>query len=185
MRILAFGDVHDEESYYEDIVHKIEEFRPSLVIGVGDIVNYKKLLDNISKGRTKFDFVFVHGNNDSLEDIQARVKKQRLIHYLNNDVKKIGNIKFFGIGGVVGVKSRNFSLKTLKSQLEKTDEVDILITHLDPDSRGGDLIKEFVRDKKPKYWIHGHEHEGAGRIYRIGGTILINASKPVVMDLEL
>jgi Icc-related predicted phosphoesterase len=185
MRILAFGDVHDEQSYYQDIDEKIKEFKPQLVIGVGDVVNYKTLVEYLKKGKSKFDFVFVHGNNDNLEDIKARLKKNKFMHYSDSKVKKIGKIKFLGIGGVLGKRSRNFTSKKLMAILKNIENFDILITHLDPRSKGSEILKEFVRDKKPKYWFHGHKHEDAGRIGKIGKTVVVNASRPVVMDLEL
>lgn len=185
MRVLAFGDVHDEDAYYQDIQEKLVEFMPELVLSVGDIVNYKKLFECLEKGKTRFEFVFVHGNNDNLEEIRAILKGNPSRHYLSDKPIKIGLTTFSGIGGVLGVKERNFSEAGLKRRLESSIGADLLLTHLDPESAGGDIITGFVREHQPKYWIHGHKHEGAGRIKRMGKTIVINASKPVVMDLQL
>ena len=185
MRILAFGDLHDREYYYSDIEEKIREFKPELVMGVGDIVNYKKLVSHLVGSGIEFDFVFVHGNNDNLEDVKARLRENKFMYYLDSEVQTVKKIKFLGVGGVLGVKSRNFRIKELKKIIEKIEKVDILITHIDPDSRGGHLFREFVWKKEPKYWFHGHKHEKAGEIKRIGKTVVINASCPVITDLEL
>ena len=185
MRVLAFGDVHDEAWYYRDIEERIAEFKPELVIGVGDIVNYRRLVESLSKGGVRFEFVFVHGNNDNLEDVKARVKENSFFHYIDEEVMPVGGVRFFGVGGVMGVRSRNFSLSDLKKALVGVGEFDVLITHLDPGSSGGDVLTGFVRERRPRYWIHGHKHDDAGQIRRVGRTIVINASRPVIMDLQL
>jgi len=181
MKILAFGDLHDEDLAVSELVKRIRKLNPDVLVSVGDIVNYKKLTELVFDGGFGGLWVCVHGNNDNLEDIQARLKDYSQIKYLDKNKFEIGGLVFGGFGGVIGEKRRNFSKSDLKNILDGLRGVDILVSHVDPESGGGDLIMDFVKENNVKYWFYGHKHSGGGVFNQVGGVILVNASKPVFL----
>lgn len=183
MRIVSFGDIHDSDEAFSSLISIVQKTRPQLLIGVGDIINYKRLCEALLGIGFDFKFLCVHGNNDNLEDIKARESDFSFMVHLDRKKIEFEGLKIGGVGGVIGSKERNVTEKDLKKALEEFGQLDILITHLDPESKGGGIIVEYVKTHKPKIWFHGHSHKGAGEIKRIGQTLVINSCKPVVSDI--
>ena len=118
--------------------------------------------------------------------------------YLNNEVIEIESIKIYGIPWVKG----GFQ-QCQGAYSNIPEDVDILITHAPPLGYGDSMIGSthsgdqdlltMVLEKKPRFHVYGHAHEGYGT-YKNHNTVFINAATcsrdlspihaPVVFDVN-
>ncbi len=181
MKALAFSDLHDNPTSLDRVTRLARKENPDILISLGDVISHKWLLTELRRV-TSSPLICVHGNNDNLEDLRVRCSDPKT-HHLHKTTLALSGIKFLGIGGVIGSKPRNLSIKELEELTMRADDFNVLLTHLDPESYGGKELLNLARRVKPLYWLHGHDHSRGGMIKTLGNTMLINASAPVLFYL--
>lgn len=193
MKIISFGDIHEDTQNLEKIKDKIEE--ADIVIVSGDLTNYhgkaeaKNVIDRIRKYNDK---IFAQLGNLDQSDVNEYLSSENInIHgngFICDDV---------GIFGVGGSNETPFNTPTEYSEDEllqflnigyskiKDSRVKIMVPHTPPKDTKADLIpagvhvgsksvRDFIEEFKPDVCICGHIHEARSKDM-IGDTIIVNA----------
>ena len=139
--------------------------------------------------------IFVAGNHDWLFETNNRFARNLLdqsIHYLQDSVVVIENLKFYGSPWQPRFFDWAFNLNRGSELAEKwkliPKEVDVLITHGPPfgildevprvygiENTGCEELRSKVEEIKPKLHVFGHIHCGYGKTEKFG-VKFVNAS---------
>ncbi len=201
MNIYAVSDLHNKQKHCQKLVEKSKE--ADIVIAAGDFGNFRKekdlhetsqILKNIEK-----PLVIVHGNHESLEELQEAFQGHSNVHILHGTGVEIEGIYFFGIGGGIpatpfGKWSCDYSEEQAIELLQDMPEKSVFISHSPPKgtldrnllgmSLGSTAIRDTIIGKKPLLCVCGHIHESSGRQRFLGDVPVVNAG-PKGMILEL
>ncbi|MGH1353447.1 MAG: metallophosphoesterase family protein [Methyloligellaceae bacterium] len=201
MKIYATSDLHNKKKYCEQLVLKSREADVITVAGdfgkfrrEKDLVEAAEILKAIDK-----PMVIVHGNHESLEELQEVFKSNSGIHILQGNSVTIEDTTFFGIGGGIpetpfGKWSCDYSEEEALELLRDMPENSVLVSHSPPKgtldrnllgfSLGSTVIRDAIIEKRPLMCICGHIHESSGRKKMLDGIPVINAG-PKGMMLSL
>jgi len=159
--------------------------------GLGDV---KKVWREFNKN---FGFVVgVAGNHDDFGKPEEFKKftREEGIHFLHNQIKRIGTLKIGGISGIIGRPDKPFRneeskhLKELKKLLLKQPNFILLHegpNNINPQLQGNDKIRIVIENSQKNYIICGHNHWGLSVIEKENGTQIINAdSKCIILKVE-
>ena len=192
MRILQVSDIHGRLERVEEIVRKIGEVKPDLMVVAGDITHFgdlgdaEEILDKLSEAGVQI--FFVSGNCDPPEMLSWQPKSE-LAENLHGKFVEFMDLAFIGVGGGSG----RFGTLTELSEEEFehilrgfTDlpEDFVLVSHSPPHGLevdftgskhiGSRAIRKFVEERQPLLMCTGHAHEGRG-VTRLGRTVIVNA----------
>ncbi len=178
MRLIAIADIHGRQYVMNELLKKVEEYSPEIVVICGDITHFgpgelaKTLLDQIP-----VKTLAIHGNVDS-EDVPSYIDKSKAENiHLREYVYK--NVKFVGLGG------NHYSPDEIEKAKSLLDEKTVFVTHIPPYKvldnaifgihAGSRDIRQLLEEKRPKLHLCGHIHERPG-FDKINGTIVVNCS---------
>ena len=190
MRILAFSDVHRDESAARDLVRRASEV--DVLVGAGDLATMRVGLDPIVEilATSSVPVVLVPGNGESQEELEAACAPHAHVHALHGTGITIGDLSFFGLGGAVpitpfGSWSYDFSEEEAGALLGDCPEEGVLVSHSPPrgacdmDGEGRSLGSRAVHDVivrcRPRQVICGHIHASWGCQADVGPTRVLNA----------
>lgn len=208
MKIVIISDTHNKLS-------EIKVPDGDLLIHCGDFCGFGRMqeLERFSQefaGLPHKYKVVVAGNHDwplEREHDSARLHLGQF-HYLQDELVELAGLKIYGTPWQPTFMNWAFNLpRNSKHLKEKWEQIpaglDILITHGPPygvldktkfgQHVGCELLRERVRELKPRLHCFGHIHEAYGRVEE-NGTLFVNAAvlnalyrpanSPVVLELN-
>lgn len=197
MKILL---VADEESkflwdYYDDNLFKDVSF----IISAGDLkAKYLSFLTTVTHKRV----FYVYGNHDTRYTNEPPYGCETI----DDQIIVQNGIRILGLGGSYRYKKGPYQysekqmtkrIKGLKTMINQFGGVDIIVTHAPPKGHGDasdvchtgfEVFNELIKEYKPSYFLHGHQHlnynHKSERIQQIDETILINGYKYHFFDYQ-
>ena len=193
MKIISFGDVHEDTSNLIKIKSELEN--ADLIIISGDLTNYhgiveaKKVLDSVKKYNKHL--LAQYGNLDQPEVDGYLTKEGINLHgngYLFEDIGIFGcggssptpfntpseisetDIKKYLTDGYSKVKDAKWKIMVCHTPPKDT-AIDVIRSGLHV---GSSTVREFIIQYKPDVCISGHIHESRGS-EMLGNTIILNA----------
>ncbi len=201
MKIYAASDLHNKRKYCEQLVQKSIE--ADVIAVAGDFGNFRKEKDLLEAAEIlkaiESPMVIVHGNHESLDELQEAFHSHNNVHILHGSDTMIDGISFYGIGGGIPVTpfgkwSCDYTEEEALEILNKMPERSVLISHSPPKgtldrnllgfSLGSTAIRDTIINKKPLLCICGHIHESSRRQKLLGEIPVVNAG-PKGMMLEV
>jgi Icc-related predicted phosphoesterase len=191
MRYLLFSDIHGELEKCEALVKKAETV--DVVLGAGDYGSFRKGLKNPLEilSRIEKPTLLVHGNHESLKELQAACKNWTSARVLHGTSFTIHGVTFFGIGGATPVTpfipwSVDVSEEDAAKLLANCPKNAVLISHSPPykcldaiappkKHIGSKAIKACIEEKSPRFVVCGHIHEAWSQQDAVGSVPVINA----------
>jgi len=188
MKIFAFTDTHGDKKVINNLIKKIKEKSPDIIVCAGDLTNFGTGLKSlILKFKTlKSPFLIIPGNHETNKELQTACKKNKEVLNLHQKSYEINNYIFFGygLGGFDTIdKKLEKIIPLFKKTINKNSRV-ILITHQPPyktkldklpsGHAGSKSIRKFITEINPILHICGHLHENENKKDKIKNTIIIN-----------
>lgn len=218
MKVTLLSDTHGYHRYLTDY---FDQNYSDLIIHCGDFTNNSRTEEILDFLRWYRDLPSTHkilipGNHEYTLDISHTKFNQDdldLIWEFNTHYNifyssvlnlTIDNIKIYGFSAIPNLKNWGFYSDNISKLVNNTcpDIPDVVISHSPPygilDSNGYEHvgsqdILDFVKDRKPKYFICGHIHEARG-FYQDDHTQYYNVAimrpdgnlnHPITIDLEI
>jgi len=193
MKIISFGDIHEDTSNLIKIKSELED--ADLIVISGDLTNYhgkaeaKKVLESIKKYNKRL--LAQYGNLDQ-PDVNEYLTGEGINLHGNGYV--FGDVGVFGCGGSSPTPFNTpseISEMDIKKYLThgygkvKDAKWKIMVCHTPPKDTvidivrsgihvGSSTVRDFIVQYKPDVCISGHIHESRGTD-KIGNTIVLNA----------
>ena len=193
MKIISFGDVHEDTSNLIKIQSELEH--ADLIVISGDLTNYhgkaeaKKVLESIKKYNKHL--LAQYGNLDQ-PDVDGYLTKEGINLHGNGYV--FGDVGIFGCGGSSPTPFNTpseISESDIKKYLTdgytkvKNAKWKIMVCHTPPKDTvidivrsgmhvGSSTVRDFIVQYKPDVCISGHIHESRGKD-EVGDTVVLNA----------
>ncbi len=200
-KIVQLSDIHIggliDESFIKDVVERVNELKPDLVVITGDLVDIniihaEKTLDKLKELNSKYGTFFVVGNHEyfhGVEKIIAKVKSLG-IRVLENENVYIGEedlgFNLAGVYDVFGYRTQTHVPDITDALSAKKDSPTILLAHqpkyiqevtdgvdlmLSGHTHGGQLFPFMFLVKLQQPYISGlHQHNENLQIYVNKGT---------------
>lgn len=193
MKVLAFADVHGDQSLIQKHVQTAKDENVDLVIIAGDFTHFDQLPKNLIgpfKAIGK-KVLLIEGNHESEATLKFLAEMYNVCN-LNEYAVIYEGIGFFGGGGAQVGPSITSELKIFERlkngyNYVKNAKKKVMVTHAHP---AGSLIEKFTQifsgsksvrkaidEFSPDIVICGHVHEAQGIEETIGNTRVINVSK--------
>ncbi|HHT9135610.1 MAG TPA: metallophosphoesterase [Candidatus Wunengus sp. YC60] len=193
MRIISFGDVHEDTSNLIKIKSELE--MADLIVISGDLTNYhgkaeaKEVLESVKKYNKHL--LAQYGNLDQPEVDGYLTKEGINLHgngYIFEDVGIFGcggssqtpfntpseisdmDIKRYLTNGYIKVKDAKWKIMVCHTPPKDT-AIDVIRSGLHV---GSGVVRDFIVQYKPDVCISGHIHESRARD-KIGDTVVLNA----------
>jgi len=196
MKIVAFTDLHGSAAAFAKLKHKINRYKPDIIICCGDFTFFeqgmKQTLQQINKlGKNVY---VVPGNHESEKETKQACKTFPNITFVNKEIITIKNINFLFHGGG-GFYSNDGKTKTndekqfdafVKRNKSKFSKKIVFVTHAPPWNTKLDYLawfgkhvgsvsyRQFIDEYKPVLALSGHLHETFKEKQKIGKTLLSN-----------
>jgi len=186
MVILAISD----KSAKSSILSLIEKYQVNLVCTLGDLSHFSlkelKKVTNIPK-------IGVYGNHCS-----GKYFDSLGIYNLHLKIFEHNGIKFGGFEGSIRYKesayAKMYTQDEAKERLKDFPVVDIFLAHSPPygindepnssSHQGFIALKEYVKKKKPKYFLHGHTYPTKENIVeRYGDTNIVYVYEDKIIEV--
>jgi Icc-related predicted phosphoesterase len=210
MKIVLISDTHNKHQFIKDAELPLGD----VIIHAGDVTNKGNSIETISflnwfSNLPHKHKIFIAGNHDFLFEKKKQEEIAKLIPdnviYLENSGVKIEGFQFWGSPDQPAFYQWAFN-KTTAERRESFAKIpthtDVLITHCPPfrildETKDGDdvgckILREKVKEVKPKLHVFGHIHEAYGQ-KTFNKTHFVNASlvdeyyvrknKPIVFEL--
>ena len=193
MKIISFGDIHEDTSNLVKIKSVLE--KADLIVVSGDLTNYhgiveaKKVLDSIKKYNKHL--LAQYGNLDQPEVDGYLTSEGINLHgngYVFGDVGIFGcgassptpfntpseisesDIEKYLVNGYIKVKDAKWKIMVCHTHPKDT-AIDVIRSGLHV---GSSVVRDFIVQYKPDVCISGHIHESRGKD-KVGDTIVLNA----------
>ena len=193
MKIISFGDVHEDTSNLIKIKSVLET--ADLIVISGDLTNCH------GKAEAKKVLNAIREYNKNLLAQYGNMDKSEVNSYLTTEgINLHGNGYIFGDVGVFGCGGSSPTPFNTPSEISETDiekyltdgynkvknaKWKIMVCHTPPKDTSTDVtrngihvgsstVRKFIEKRKPHVCISGHIHESRGKD-KIGDTIVLNA----------
>jgi len=193
MKIISFGDIHEDTSNFIKIKSVLET--ADLIVISGDLTNChgkveaKNVLDTIRKHNK--NMLVQYGNMDKSEVDEYLTSEGINLHgngYLFEDVGIFGcggstptpfntpseisdmDIKRYLTNGYIKVKDAKWKIMVCHTPPKDT-AIDVIRSGLHV---GSSVVRDFIVQYKPDVCISGHIHESRGT-EMVGNTLILNA----------
>jgi len=199
LRVLAFSDVHGDQSLIDKIKQAAKDC--DLVICCGDITPAHGKTIDIGRriGKLSARVLAIPGNFEIPHDMSIVCKELGWTD-LHSKNFEINGIMFAGCGGGnTGPFNTPYELseQDFKELLDRLDTSKrfVLATHCPPKGFvdeprsglhvGSEVIRKFVEEKQPMFQFCGHIHESGGKEANVGSTRVINVAKQIkLIDIK-
>jgi Icc-related predicted phosphoesterase len=193
LKIISFGDIHENLSNLRPLKNELEN--ADLVIVAGDLTNYngRKAAEKVIEGIEKYNknILAELGNLDQ-PDVDDYLTEKGINLHRNGFIKE--DIGIFGVGGS-NPTPFNTPTEFSESEIEgflvesfekvKDAKFKIMVPHMPPKDTKLDMIKtgahvgsqsvrDFILKHKPDIVLSGHIHEARG-LEKIEDTTICNA----------
>lgn len=185
-KVVQFSDLHYltsiNEKELKNIVSKINELRPDLVVFTGDLIDYKKtptdedikiLVKYLNKIEATTGLYTIKGNHDYINDNFEKVFNQTKFKIIDNSYELIyynGNtpIMLTGIGSVI---ENDYDIDKAFSYNKEDNLYTISLLH-EPD-----IIDSIISKYNVNLALAGHSHNGQIRLPGIGALLSVENGK--------
>lgn len=190
MKVLVFGDIHQDWEALKKIVAKKADY----YICLGDPTNLGVGLEEAGQMMSplKEKLWLVPGNNETPDQIESLSKKHGFIDFHEKVIEENG-FNLAGLGLVTPTPFKTpgeISEEEFEKALKKFKGLEnlILFAHNPPKDTeldvlpngmhvGNQAIKSFLENQQPLYYFCGHIHENEGKVQRIGQTTCFSVGK--------
>lgn len=190
MKILAYSDLHRDESAAREVARRAPE--ADVVVIAGDLATKRVGLDTMVSvlQDIRVPTVVVPGNSESDLELEAACEGWNAARPLHGAGTEIDGVPFWGLGAAVPVTpfgSWSFDLDESRAAklLADCPQGAVLVTHSPPfghadeDGTGRHLgsraVLEAVQRARPRLVICGHIHASWRQQSQIGQTLVVNA----------
>lgn len=185
-KIVQFSDLHYLTTIHKkeikQIVNKINQLKPDIVVFTGDLVDYKKtateqdiqdLVDSLNKIEVTTGLYAIKGNHDYENDYFEDVFQKTNFKILNNTYELIyykGATPIL-LAGVGSILENDCDVDLAFSYSEMDNLYTISLLH-EPD------VIDYINDKYPvDLALAGHSHNGQIRLPGIGAILKVEEGK--------
>lgn len=185
-KIVQFSDLHYLTTIHkkemEQIVNKINQLKPDIVVFTGDLVDYKKtateqdiqdLVDSFNKIEVTTGLYAIKGNHDYENDYFEDVFQKTNFKILNNNYELIyykGTTPIL-LTGVGSILENDCDIDLAFSYSEMDNLYTISLLH-EPD------VIDYIKDKyQVDLALAGHSHNGQIRLPGIGAILKVEEGK--------
>jgi len=190
MRILAFSDLHRDQSTARKIV--AASGGADIVVGAGDFATESEgIIDTIEiLCLIKTPTVLVSGNHDNLDGLRSACQDWEAANVLHGEQATISGVTFFGLGMEIPQRAQfnwnsHMSENDAELALSKCPDGAVLVTHSPPfggacdlqtsgNHEGSKSIKTAIESKLPQLSLCGHIHHSWGTEDVIKGCRIAN-----------
>ena len=197
MKLLVLSDVPDKKNwdYYKD--GDLDQF--DLILSAGDLPpQYLSYIVTFAR----CPVFYIHGNHD---DCYEERPPEGCI-CIDGKIVNYKGIRILGFGGSARYKpgvnqytenEMRKRVRSMKRKIAKQGGFDVLLTHApaaglgdgrDHVNKGFECFRELIETHHPKYHFYGHQHinygGGSTRKIQFGDTVLLNATKSIIVDYE-
>lgn len=187
MRILAFTDLHADMGVLARLVKRAKKDDVDILLTAGDYSIFEehthrvlRELDAIGK-----PVVFIPGNHESETSAKAAEKKYKNLVNIHKKTWEKDDVCFMGYGeGGFAKTDATFREYARKWRSEIKNKKTVFVTHGPPHGTKLDALHDgyvgnsdytkFAERFQPALYICGHIHENAGKVDKIGKTIVVN-----------
>jgi len=189
MRIFAASDLHGKHRHIAILQEGIRQSRADAVVLAGDILNYRRSPDLLSRlDKLPVPVYIVRGNSDPayLERWAVQSRNIRSLHL--NRVSHDG-VDLVGVSGTLPIPFHSragwHESQTLRKLIPMVHSCAIVVAHPPPrgcrdqvvgrfhaGSRG---LSQLIHEASPAVLVCGHIHEAAG-VDRMGDTLVVNCA---------
>ena len=197
MKILLISD--EEDKFLWDYYRPGNLKGVDMILSAGDLkADYLSFLVTMANR----PLLYVHGNHDSSYDRRPPEGCQ----CIDDKLVTVGGLRILGLGGSMlynggphqyTERQMERRINRLFLKLRRCGGVDIVLTHApvrgygdqdDLPHRGFEVFKPLMDRFRPRFLVHGHIHQRYGsrqnRVFRYGGTTIINACGKYILDTE-
>jgi Icc-related predicted phosphoesterase len=193
MKIISFGDIHEDYSNLIPLKNELEN--ADLVIVTGDLTNFngRKEAEKVIEAIMKYnENILAQLGNLDLPEVNDYLTEKGINLHRNGFIRD--DVGIFGVGGS---NPTPFNTPTEFSEVEietflhegidkvKDTKFKIMVPHMPPkDTKidiistgahvGSQSVRDFILKHKPDISLSGHIHEARGRD-KIENTIVFNA----------
>jgi Icc-related predicted phosphoesterase len=187
MKLLAFSDLHRDQSRAERLVELARE--ADVVVGAGDYATMRKGLAGTIETLSAIaaPAILVPGNAESDTELWQACRSWTSAHVLHGEALELEGTPFFGLGGGVPPTpfpwSFDLSEEATAAKLESCPEAAVLVVHSPPKGYvdrahgrhlGSRAILEAIERRRPALVVCGHIHQCWGEEAEIGTTPVVN-----------
>lgn len=185
-KVVHFSDLHYLTTVHEkeinEIVDKINELKPDLVVFTGDLIDYEKTptqkqLNNLIKSLNKIDattgLYAIKGNHDYINDNFEKVFNETNFKIIDNSYELIyykGNTPIM-LTGVGSILEEDCDIDKAFSYDKEDNLYTISLLH-EPD-----VIDNIVSKYNVDLALAGHSHNGQIRLPGIGALLTVEEGK--------
>jgi uncharacterized protein len=186
MRILAFGDIHGNNTALFQVLHKAKD--ADVLVSAGDLPLFGQGLDAIlhALAKTKKQVILVHGNHETPAELRKACSPYEDFHFIHKRHLVVDDVLFLGFGGG-GFAEREpdyEEVEPLFREFAREHEKVVLVTHAPPymtkldrighNHYGNRSFIPFLKSGLVDLQVCGHFHENEGEEDRVGNALVVN-----------
>lgn len=189
MRVYAVADIHGKHDRFERIRQNLADLKADILILAGDITNFIKPENILSRlDALPVPVLAIRGNSDlrSVDQLLTVFPNCIPMHAV---CTRIGSTPFVGIGGTLPIPFRSRICLHEHSSLKKVGPLvnthTVLVTHAPPYGcrdlvmgryhAGSKGLLNLIKKRQPQIMICGHIHEDNG-VSTVGKTRVVNCA---------
>jgi len=189
MRAYAVADIHGKKDRFEKVRNNLSELNANILILAGDITNFTKPGNFLSKlDALPVPVLVIRGNTD-LKRVDHLFTVFPNCIPMHAVCTTIGSTPFVGIGGTLPIPFRSRICLDEHTSLKKVEPLvntrTVLVTHSPPYGfrdlvmgryhAGSKGLLNLIRKRQPQIMICGHIHEDTG-VSTVGKTRVVNCA---------
>ncbi|MFC1686301.1 metallophosphoesterase [Nanoarchaeota archaeon] len=196
MKLLAFVDLHADESFFKALKKKVSKQKPDAIICAGDFTSFGSGTKTWLKKLESFKIptFIIPGNHETEEELIIYTKNLKYVKNIHLKSHLFGDVLFIGCGGgglteahaAFEQSEKEFSKDIKKLKIKDKRHKIVLVVHQPPyktkldylwwmkDYAGSTSIRKFIEKYQPSLCITGHLHENFNKEDKIKNTKIIN-----------
>ena len=189
MRVYAVADIHGKNERFERVRDNLSDLKADILILAGDISNFTKPGNILSRfNALPVPVLVIRGNSDlkRVDHLLTAFPNCIPIHAVRTNIR---SIPFVGIGGTLPIPFRSRICFFEKNHLQKIEPLlstqSVLVTHTPPYGcqdlvmgrfhAGSMGLLKLIKKNQPQVVICGHIHEDDG-VSTLGKTNVVNCA---------
>ncbi|RJQ17183.1 hypothetical protein C4573_03970 [Candidatus Woesearchaeota archaeon] len=184
MKILAFGDTHDDKKAFARAKEKAKQV--DIAVCIGDLSVFQRDIDYFLKELNSFPVhvLLVHGNHEDLDSLKKQCEKYDNIFLIHDGFYKKDDVMFLGYGGGGFSTTDAYFEERAKVYKQLTKGRTVFVLHQPPYGKvdtlydgshvGNKSFTRFIEEVQPVLVICGHIHETFKEKGSIGESLVVN-----------